>query len=201
VSLICVPVLTLPNSSASSSSNPERLGQMMRLASALNPGAGGMGGMFGGAGQAGTGGFPAPGVPGGQQGNTGTGTDTNSPPPTSPGGGNANPFGLFGNPGAGGAGAGAGAGGGLPDPALLQMLLGGGGFGGAAGAGAGGFGGLGSPPAQPADSRPPEERFQVQLQQLNDMGFTNASQNIRALLATGGNVHSAIEYILGGGGL
>ena len=33
------------------------------------------------------------------------------------------------------------------------------------------------------------------------MGFTNATQNIRALLATGGNVHSAIEYILNGGGL
>jgi ubiquilin len=41
----------------------------------------------------------------------------------------------------------------------------------------------------------------VHLQQLNDMGFTNASQNVRALLATAGNVHSAIEYILGGGGL
>ena len=39
------------------------------------------------------------------------------------------------------------------------------------------------------------------LQQLNDMGFFNASQNIRALQATGGNVHAAIEYILGGGGL
>jgi ubiquilin len=70
------------------------------------------------------------------------------------------------------------------------------------------------------DARAPEERFQVQLQvrhfvkrrppgltcillsqQLQDMGFTNASQNVRALLATGGNVHSAIEYILGGGGL
>jgi ubiquilin len=38
-------------------------------------------------------------------------------------------------------------------------------------------------------------------QQLQDMGFTNASQNVRALLATGGNVHSAIEYILSGGGL
>lgn len=33
------------------------------------------------------------------------------------------------------------------------------------------------------------------------MGFTNARQNIRALLATGGNVNHAIEYILGGGGL
>jgi len=41
----------------------------------------------------------------------------------------------------------------------------------------------------------------VLLQQLNDMGFFNAAQNIRALQATGGNVHAAIEYILGGGGL
>jgi len=33
------------------------------------------------------------------------------------------------------------------------------------------------------------------------MGFFNAAQNIRALQATGGNVHAAIEYILNGGGL
>ena len=39
------------------------------------------------------------------------------------------------------------------------------------------------------------------VQQLQDMGFTNAAQNVRALLATGGNVHAAIEYILGGGGI
>jgi hypothetical protein len=38
-------------------------------------------------------------------------------------------------------------------------------------------------------------------QQLQSMGFTNASQNVRALLATGGNVNSAVEYILSGGGL
>ncbi|KXN84286.1 Ubiquitin domain-containing protein DSK2 [Leucoagaricus sp. SymC.cos] len=61
-------------------------------------------------------------------------------------------------------------------------------------------GGFGSPPP-PADTRSPEERFQVQLQQLQEMGFTNATQNVRALMATGGNVHSAIEYILNGGGL
>lgn len=41
----------------------------------------------------------------------------------------------------------------------------------------------------------------IRAQQLQDMGFTNAAQNVRALLATGGNVHSAIEYILSGGGL
>jgi len=55
--------------------------------------------------------------------------------------------------------------------------------------------------AAPADTRPPEERFAQQLEQLQSMGFTNASQNVRALLATGGNVHSAVEYILNGGGL
>jgi ubiquilin len=50
-------------------------------------------------------------------------------------------------------------------------------------------------------AEPPEVRYQVQLEQLQNMGFTNASQNVRALLATGGNVHAAIEYILNGGGL
>ncbi|KAG9309083.1 hypothetical protein JVU11DRAFT_10965 [Chiua virens] len=103
------------------------------------------------------------------------------------------------------------AGGGLPapNPALLQALLGAGPFGGGVGGGLGGLGGLGgglgpfgaAPAATPADTRPPEERFQVQLQQLQDMGFTSAAQNVRALLATGGNVHAAIEYILGGGGI
>lgn len=54
--------------------------------------------------------------------------------------------------------------------------------------------GLGHP--QPASNLPPpEERFQVQLQQLNDMGFYDAQKNIRALLATGGNVHAAVEYL------
>ena len=71
---------------------------------------------------------------------------------------------------------------------------------GAFGGGLGSYG-YASSPQQPADTRPAEERFQVQLQQLQDMGFVNASQNVRALLATGGNVNSAIEYILGGGGL
>ncbi|KAI0328438.1 hypothetical protein GY45DRAFT_1326297 [Cubamyces sp. BRFM 1775] len=131
-------------------------------------------------------------------------------------GADASGTGAAGAPGAGteaGAAPGAGAIPGMFDPAVMQQMLaalGGGGAGVGAGAGAanpfgglGGLGGLGAfgAPPQPADTRPPEERFQVQLQQLQDMGFTNASQNIRALLATGGNVHSAIEYILNGGGL
>lgn len=41
----------------------------------------------------------------------------------------------------------------------------------------------------------------IPQQQLQGMGFINATQNVRALLATGGNVHSAIEYILNGGGV
>jgi len=115
--------------------------------------------------------------------------------------------------GAAGAGAGAGAGGnpspyGMVDPNLIQQILGA--PGGAAGGGGGlwgaspfggGFGGFGAPPAPAAPAVPPEERFQVQLQQLNEMGFQNASQNVRALLATNGNVHAAIEYILSGGGI
>ena len=36
---------------------------------------------------------------------------------------------------------------------------------------------------------------------MQDMGFTNAAQNVRALLATGGNVQGAIDYIFSGGGL
>lgn len=185
----------------------------------------------------GAGGFPMPGAPGSggtnttdAQGSTGspTGGSPIPPPlfnplffPPPPAGANAQ--GADGATGTG-AGAGAGAATGAPsspfanmlDPAAMQQMLGmlGGGAGGLPGMGA-----FGVPPATPTDTRPPEERFQVQLQvhltsdmsagallniysqQLQDMGFTNAQQNIRALLATGGNVHSAIEYILGGGGL
>ncbi|PVU93838.1 hypothetical protein BB561_002995 [Smittium simulii] len=56
-----------------------------------------------------------------------------------------------------------------------------------------------APPATAApavSSVPPEERFSVQLAQLNEMGFWDAPKNIRALLATGGNVNAAIEMLL-----
>ncbi|KAJ7158797.1 hypothetical protein C8R46DRAFT_1110329 [Mycena filopes] len=170
-------------------SSPENLQRMLQMASMFN------GGMGGGANA-----FPAPGIPGSTP---SANTPAAAPaPPAFPN--------MFGAPG------------GAPrapafDPALLAQLMGGApppSFP-AAGAGTGVppanqmdpaamaqlFGGFGAAPPPPADARPPEERFQVQLQQLQDMGFTNASQNVRALLATGGNVHSAIEYILGGGGL
>jgi ubiquilin len=60
------------------------------------------------------------------------------------------------------------------------------------------FGTPGAAPAAPVDTRSPEERFQVQLQQLNEMGFWDAAKNIRALTATGGNVHAAIEMLFSG---
>ncbi|KAF7374889.1 Ubiquitin domain-containing protein DSK2 [Mycena sanguinolenta] len=172
-------------------SSPENLQRMLQMASLFN--GGGMGGAAAPA-------FPAPGVPG-QPPSTSTPAATPAPP--------AFPN-LFGGAG------GAGGAGGLPpfDPALLAALMGGAPPTTPPAAGAPAAGapppnlgalynllGAGAAPPPPADSRPPEERFQVQLQQLQDMGFTNASQNVRALLATGGNVHSAIEYILGGGGL
>ncbi|KAL0952033.1 hypothetical protein HGRIS_008677 [Hohenbuehelia grisea] len=174
-------------------SNPESMRSMMQMASLFS---GGGASPFGGPP---AGGFPAPGTPS-------TGTANAGQPaaasPTGAAGATPSPFNMF-------AGAGAGAGAGAPpanpfgmDPALMQQMLMNSPFGAGLGAGLGG-GALGTPPAAaaPADTRSPEERFQTQLQQLQDMGFTNASQNVRALLATGGNVHSAIEYILGGGGL
>ena len=65
-----------------------------------------------------------------------------------------------------------------------------------AGMGGGAWGMPMQPPQQPAvPQQPPEVRFQTQLSQLNDMGFYDPQQNIGALLATGGNVNAAIEYL------
>lgn len=45
-------------------------------------------------------------------------------------------------------------------------------------------------------TEPPEVRFRDQLAQLEEMGFSEKPANVRALLATGGNVQAAIEYLL-----
>ena len=148
-------------------SNPETLQQMLRMASAFQGGSSPYG-AFGAPPAA----FPAPGTPNVNPTNTATGpasptstTATTTPSTTAPSTGSPplNPFAMF-PPSA----AGAGGGGGF-NPALMQQMLAASnamGQGGAAG-GWGGFGGpgfgMGSPPA-PTDTRPPEERFQVQLQ-------------------------------------
>ncbi|KAJ3117933.1 hypothetical protein HDU96_004837 [Phlyctochytrium bullatum] len=108
-------------------------------------------------------------------------------------GGGFNPFGAGGYGGAPGAtpgadaGAGATAGAGANpmnptgaagfDPALLSLLMG------------------GLPPARPPPPANPEEAYAEQLRQLQDMGFYDASENIRALNATGGNVSAAVEWL------
>ncbi|XP_058098518.1 ubiquitin domain-containing protein DSK2b-like isoform X2 [Magnolia sinica] len=61
------------------------------------------------------------------------------------------------------------------------------------------FGGLGtgglSMPNAP--NVPPEELYATQLSQLQEMGFFDTQENIRALTATSGNVHAAVERLLG----
>ncbi|KAI9277474.1 hypothetical protein BY458DRAFT_505085 [Sporodiniella umbellata] len=49
----------------------------------------------------------------------------------------------------------------------------------------------------PSSTEPPEVRFRDQLVQLEEMGFLEKDANVRALLATGGNVEAAVEYLLG----
>jgi ubiquilin len=52
-----------------------------------------------------------------------------------------------------------------------------------------------TPPA-PADNRPPEERYEQQLRQLNEMGFYDFDRNVAALRRSGGNVQGAVDYLL-----
>ena len=65
------------------------------------------------------------------------------------------------------------------------------------GMGMGGMGGFPMAPAAPAP--PPTQLYATQLTQMAEMGFTDAEANVRALQATGGNVHAAVERLLGGG--
>ncbi|MCJ1245855.1 hypothetical protein MMC30_003059 [Trapelia coarctata] len=65
-----------------------------------------------------------------------------------------------------------------------------------AGGGMGGMGG-GTPPAPVVqDTRSPEDRYETQLRQLNDMGFYEFERNVEALRRTGGSVQGAVEYLL-----
>ncbi|ODV66081.1 hypothetical protein HYPBUDRAFT_153603 [Hyphopichia burtonii NRRL Y-1933] len=149
-------------------SNPEMMRSMMSLSSQGGfPGLGGA--------DAGANSFPAPGanptVGGESARNEDSNTTENSGANTNSNNNNAaaNPFAsMFPN--------------GVPpiDPSFL--------FGGA-GAGAG------AAPA-PADNRPPEERYESQLGQLNDMGFFDFDRNVEALRRSGGSVQGAVEYLL-----
>lgn len=152
--------------------NPEMLRSMMQMqqAGGANP----FGGL-GGTGSAGNDEFPAPGAnptaEGPASGDNNSGTNQLSGTNASQGNteSQGNPFAsLFPN--------------GVPpiDPSAL-------------------FGGGANPFGQtnaPADNRPPEERYEAQLRQLNDMGFYEFERNVEALRRTGGSVQGAIEYLL-----
>ncbi|KAJ6781553.1 hypothetical protein PWT90_01548 [Aphanocladium album] len=121
------------------------------------------------------------------QGEAGTGTGTGTGTAGTGAGANAqNPFAaLF--PGAG-AGAGAGNPFGMSPEQLQHMsqLM------------RSMTGGQAAAPAAPPDNRPPEERYEEQLRQLNDMGFFDFDRNVAALRRSGGSVQGAIEYLLSG---
>ncbi|KAG0369230.1 hypothetical protein BC939DRAFT_130766 [Gamsiella multidivaricata] len=55
---------------------------------------------------------------------------------------------------------------------------------------------IAAPTTTVASIQPPEERFETQLASLRDMGFSDNNRNVRALLASGGDVNSAIEFLL-----
>lgn len=48
----------------------------------------------------------------------------------------------------------------------------------------------------PHDNRPPEELYETQLRQLNDMGFFDFERNVRALRRSGGSVEGAVDELL-----
>lgn len=71
------------------------------------------------------------------------------------------------------------------DPALLASMF-------------GGAGANSAVNAQPQDDRPPEERYETQLRQLNDMGFFDFDMNVAALRRSGGSVQGALDALLNG---
>lgn len=165
--------------------NPQMIRQSMQLSSMMNPN---------GAGDAesGAGAFPAPGDT-----NTETPAGEDAPTGGAPTGGAAaaaNPFAAMFNPGANpfaammNGGQATGAAGGnqqMPpfDPSMLASLLGGG----------------AAQQSVEQDNRPPEERYEQQLRQLNDMGFFDFDSNVAALRRSGGSVQGALDSLLNGG--
>ncbi|CCK72112.1 ubiquitin domain-containing protein DSK2 KNAG_0J00290 [Huiozyma naganishii CBS 8797] len=55
-----------------------------------------------------------------------------------------------------------------------------------------------APAAAPQDTRPPEERYEQQLRQLNDMGFSDFDRNVAALRRAGGSLQGALDALLNG---
>lgn len=162
--------------------NPQMIRQSMQFARMMNPNGGEAAGDAASA-------FPAPGESGGMAETSegaGAGASGTSDESTAPNTAAANPFSaMFGAPRGQQPPSGF-------DPSMLASMLGGAGGAG----GAGGLGGMVSPP--PQDNRPPEERYETQLRQLNDMGFFDFDRNVAALRRSGGSVQGALDSLLNG---
>ncbi|KAJ1918293.1 hypothetical protein H4219_002690 [Mycoemilia scoparia] len=73
------------------------------------------------------------------------------------------------------------------DPAAFQNLM----------SSLGSFPAATQPPAAaPLTTEQQRERYRTELSQLNDMGFFDEAQNLRALSVANGNVNAAVEYLL-----
>lgn len=170
--------------------NPEMMRQSMQFASMMN------GGQGMGQNQDAANSFPAPGETGEEAASTeataqNTNT-TNTATTTAPPAGNPfaalfnpamNPFANAGQQAQGNNGNNA-----APafDPSLFASIFGGNSLAG------------NTPAAQPEDNRPPEERYETQLRQLNDMGFFDFDKNVAALRRSGGSVQGALDALLNG---
>lgn len=174
--------------------NPQMIRQSMQFANMMNPN--------GSNDDAAASAFPAPG-----ESNTDATSELQEPSNTDVGANvnattnAANPFAAMFTPGSnpfaamlngnnvpGSAGVAGGAATGAPpafDPSMLSSLLG---------------MTQGSPSLQATeqDNRPPEERYEQQLRQLNDMGFFDFDRNVAALRRSGGSVQGALDSLLNG---
>lgn len=155
--------------------NPEMMRQSMHMAEMMR------GNGMGAPGAAAQGDFPAP----GEDTNTATTENTQNDNTTQ---NNNNPFASLLNPAMNPyANLGAGNGANMPNFASLLEAM-------RPPAGSAGT----TPQQQPADTRPPEERYEQQLRQLNDMGFFDFDKNVAALRRSGGSVQGAVEALLNG---
>ncbi len=58
--------------------------------------------------------------------------------------------------------------------------------------------GASAPAPTPAPAQDPAVQYANQLQQLQDMGFSDGAANLQALIRTRGNVNAAVERLLSG---
>lgn len=164
--------------------NPQMLRQSMQFSSMMNPSGGN---------DAAAASFPAPGNSTTEASSTEANTDANANTNANANANTnaANPFAAMFNPGSNPlasmfANQGVGAADNQQnqpfDPSMLASLLGGG----------------AAQQRTEQDNRPPEERYEQQLRQLNDMGFFDFEKNVAALRRSGGSVQGALDSLLNG---